>query len=326
MNQKILITDLNSTLIEPIALYIGMASFESRCISLLKEICEKNICNTFHIFKNAETSDQAESNLTVMLSLIKSKVITTVISLDEPTLAANSFTKIIEYTRTLKAGSIFIDITTFTHEQLLILFRILEQIKLKRNIIFGYTGADEYSTNTTLEDIWLSKGVSQIRSVLGFPGNLLPSKKLHLILLAGFEHERAKTVIEQFEPNVLSIGIGKRDQSMSDKHHETNARFFQEIKKFVELTISTATNVNTFEFSCVDPLETKNIVLNQASLYQNFNTVICPMNTKLSTLGVAFAATENETLQICYSRAIAYNESGYSCPSNRITLFNIQFE
>lgn len=326
MNQKILITDLDKKLTEPIALYIGMASFESRCMTILKEICEKEICNTFHIFKNAETKELAETNLIQMLSFIKGEVDKTIISLDEPTLTANSFIKIIESSRSLKAGSLFIDITTFTHEQLLILFRILEQIKLKRNIIFGYTGADEYSTNTTLENIWLSKGVSQIRSVLGFPGNLLPSKKLHLILLAGFEHERAKAVIERFEPNILSIGIGKRDQSMSDKHHVTNTRFFQEIKKFVELKTSTSTNVNTFEFSCIDPLETKNTVLEQVSLYQDFNTVICPMNTKLSTLGVAFAAADNEALQICYSRAITYNESGYSSPSNIITLFNIQFE
>lgn len=326
MHQKILVTELSKKLTEPIVLYIGMASFETRCITILKEICEKEICSNFHIFKNKENRELAEANLLQMLSLIKGNAVKTIISLDDPTLTANSFIKIIESLRELPVGSIFIDSTTFTHEQLLILFRIFEQAKLNRNIIFGYTGADEYSTNTTLENIWLSKGVSQIRSVLGFPGNLLPSKKLHLILLVGFEHERAKAVIERFEPNILSIGIGKREHSMSDKHHETNARFFEEIKKFIELKTSTSTNVNTFEFSCIDPFQTKDIVLEKASCYPDFNTVVCPMNTKLSTLGVAFAATQNETLQICYSRAIAYNESGYSSSSNRITLFKIKFE
>jgi hypothetical protein len=325
MTRKILLSSLATSLTQPIVLFIGMASFESRCTTLLQEFVRSKICNDFCFFTNLQAGKDAAKNLQTMQQLVEDNASTTSLDLDSPTLAASAFLKAIDSTRALEDGAIFVDTTTFTHEQLLILFRVLTEAKLSRLVIFGYTGADAYSTNTELKNAWLSKGVSQIRSVLGFPGNLLPSKRLHLIVLVGFEHERAKTVIERFEPNVLTLGIGKRDESVSERHHATNTHFFEEVKRFVELKASISTDVRTFEFSCVDPLAAHQSVLDQVALSPDHNTVICPMNTKLSTLGVALAATQNESIQICYSRAIEYNEDGYSTPSKQITLFEKLF-
>ena len=50
------------------------------------------------------------------------------------------------------------------------------------------------------------------------------------------------------------------------------------------------------------------------------------MNTKLSTLGAALAAVERPEIQLCYARAIEYNESGYSTPSNQVTIFTMAFD
>lgn len=320
---KLAIRNLKSELKEPIALFVGTASFEDRCCTILDEL--KDECASFLIFKNSQVGSHAEQNLRKMLTIAGERGVLVGLDLDEPMATARSLRIVADTASKGPEGSVFVDITTFTHEQLLILFRILEQEKPARKIIFGYTGADHYSVNTAPADVWLSRGVSQIRSVLGFPGNLLPSKRLHLIVLVGFEHERAKAVIEEFEPNVLTLGVGEKSQSISDEHYQTNCRFFDDVRKFVDRRASISADVNLFEFSCVDPLATEASVFEEIGKYPDHNTVICPMNTKLSTLGVALAASSNPAVQVCYSRAIEYNEVGYSTASDQVTLFEIRF-
>jgi hypothetical protein len=320
---KLAIKNLEAALTEPIALFVGTASFEDRCCTILDELKDK--CASVLIFKNSQVGARAEQNLNKMLAMVGERGKMVGLDLDEPMATARSLGTVIDAVSQASPGSIFLDITTFTHEQLLILFRILEQAKPERNVIFGYTGADRYSVNTEPADVWLSRGVSQIRSVLGFPGNLLPSKRLHLIVLVGFEHERAKAVIEKFEPSVLTLGMGEKGQSISDEHYQTNSGFFDDVRTFVDRRTSISADVNSFEFSCVDPLSTQAAVLREISKYPDHNTVICPMNTKLSTLGVALVASDDPAVQVCYSRAIEYNEIGYSTASDQVTLFQKRF-
>jgi hypothetical protein len=260
-----------------------------------------------------------------MVAIAGENAIAIDLDLDKPTITADAFQASLAHIRSAPDGLIFVDITTFTHEQLLIFIRVLSEAKIDRKFIFGYTGAEQYSINTDPENVWLSKGVSQIRSILGFPGKFLPSKKLHLIVLVGFEHERAKAVIEQFEPTVLTLGVGENTQSVSAEHYATNQKFFDEVKRFVDVKTSIYSAIETFQFSGVDPVLTRDAVLAQVDRVPFCNTVICPMNTKISTLGVGLAAIQNKSLQVCYSRAITYNESGYSTPSQQVTLFEINF-
>lgn len=321
---KLAINNLKKALTERVALFVGVASFEDRCCSILEEL--KDECASVLLFKNLQAGPQAEQNLRKMLLMVSDRGVSVDLNLDEPMSTAKSLSTVVDAIEKMPLGLVFVDITTFTHEQLLILFRILEQAKPARKIVFGYTGAERYSVNTAPADVWLSKGVSQVRSVLGFPGNLLPSKRLHLIVLVGFEHERAKLVIERFEPSVLTLGVGEKNQSVSEDHFQTNCRFYDDVRKFVDRRTSVGADVNSFEFSCVDPVATKKSVIEEIGRFPQHNTVICPLNTKLSTLGVALAVAENPAVQICYSRAIEYNEVGYSTASEQVTLFEMRFD
>lgn len=320
---KVAIKDLQSALAEPIALFIGTASFEDRCRTIFEGLVQRPAKSL--LFKNAQAGPNAELNLQLMMSLAGESAERGDVDLDDPVATARSLAAVVAKAAEAPGGCIFVDITTFTHEQLLILYRVLENARPDRNIVFGYTGADQYSVNTEVASAWLSRGVSQVRSVLGFPGNLLPSKRLHLILLVGFEHERARAVIEAFEPNVLTLGVGMQSQSVSEQHFQTNRRFFEDVQKFVEVRTTLGSAVNKFVFSCVDPDAARNAILAEVARFGDHNTVICPMNTKLSTLGAALVASANPAAQLCYSRAIEYNEAGYSTPSDQATLFRHRF-
>jgi len=80
-----------------------------------------------------------------------------------------------------KIYNIIIDITTFTHEMLLILLKLFYLNKKHfRKITCIYTSAKDYSVGDNDDKIWLSKGCREVRSVLGYPGKIIPGKPISL--------------------------------------------------------------------------------------------------------------------------------------------------
>lgn len=320
MINKVNLHEIDNKFPEGISLYIGMASFEDRCLSILEALKQPPKHCLF--FKNIAAGNLAAKNLNRMVGLAADRSTVIGLDLDSPITAADAFTKAMtENITSTSVGAVLIDSTTFTHEQLLILLRVLDQFRPKGKVYMGYIGAEKYSTNTDIENVWLSRGVSQIRTVLGYPGSFAPSKRLHLTILVGFEHERAAAVIEQFEPARLTLMCGDPSQSVSTSHFDTNKRFFEELRKFVERTQFTQTAVEMLYFSCVDPFSARDTLLQLATQSNDYNIVVCPMNTKLSTIGVGLAALQDKRIQIAYARAIEYNEAGYSTPSAMATIF-----
>lgn len=320
MSNKIQLSAISSFLNEPPALFIGMLSFEERCKSIFLAMANKPKNSVF--FKNSTANSLVEKNVTeISAASDPANVKFEEVSFENPIIFADAFNRIIEGYKNNYAGKlVFIDSTTFTHEQLLILLRILNPIQSFVTVAIGYTGAETYSTNTAPEHVWLSRGVKTVRSILGFPGDLAPSKKLHLLILAGFEHERAESVIEQFEPDRITLMMGDPSKSVSETHYETNKRFFGELKAFAERAILTHAEINPLYFSCVDPFSVRDNILEYVSSLEEYNTVICPMNTKLSTIGVGLAALLNRKIRLAYAPAIEYNEIGYSTASEYATV------
>lgn len=216
-----------------------------------------------------------------------------------------------------------IDITSMSHELLAILIAILNNQGQLTGTTLCYTGAKQYSFNTTEAEIWLSKGVNSIRSILGFPGEQLPSRPLHLVIPMGFEVERALEVISAYEPAALSLGLGRREASISDAHFESNTRFFRRLESFVKDQEIECETLSTFSFSCIDPIDTKNDVANHLENHPDFNTVICPLNTKISTVGVALLCLERPEIQLCYAQPIEYNVEGYATPDEWVTVVHL---
>ena len=216
-----------------------------------------------------------------------------------------------------------VDITSMSHELLSVLIAILRSEGKLEHTVLCYTGAERYSFNTSKDEIWLSRGVSSIRSVLGFGGEQLPSKKLHLIITVGFEVERAMEVIATYEPAALSLGIGRREESVSLAHHDANLNFFTRLESFVRDQENTCERVSKFEFSCIDPFVAKTDLSEHVEKFQDFNTVICPLNTKISTVGIALLCLDQPALQLCYAQPMEYNTDGYATASDIIRVIDV---
>lgn len=213
---------------------------------------------------------------------------------------------------------LLVDITSMSRELLLSLLAYLHKNCLVSRTTFLNNCAENYGE-------WLSKGVLEIRSILGYSGILYPSRKLHLVILSGFEEERVMSIIEQFEPTKITIGYGHGNPKINEELEGTNIGNFSLIKKNILDKLGyNDSNVSEFNFSSTDPASVKQTLEELLkSNFENYNTIVSPLNTKISTLGVGLYALEHEEVQICYAEAEIYNYSQYATASDIVQAFSI---
>lgn len=308
--------DRISEYIRDTEIFITCLSYEKRCLAILKHLDADRLEKVI-VVENESFVEHNAANKKAFSELFEDKIEFVKTSTKSPVQTADSIHN--SLSEVGNSSNILIDITTFTHESLLITLKLLEFTLAKDNLIkFVYSSAASYGSGE-MKDIWLSKGVSEIRSVLGYSGDFLPSQKTHLIILVGYEYERASKLIEVFEPNLISLGCGKPGTETAPKHNLANKYFHELVKQ----TVNVYSDVDDFVFSCSNPWETKKAILAQVSKYTGYNPVVAPMNTKLSTIGCALAVKENCSIQICYAQANLYNIKNYSTPGENCYLFEL---
>lgn len=228
-------------------------------------------------------------------------------SISKPIVTADSYVNVIDKYR---QKLIDIDCSTFTHEHIFILFKVFDFLDYKYSLNIIYTTVKEYSVGK--KNGWLSKGVKEIRNVLGYSGNMIPSKQLHLIILVGLENERIEKIIEEYEPSKITIGKCTKQSSSDDNILELNKKHYADVENFINKVTSYISDSKEFEFSCSVPEETYfclNKIINEN---EEYNNIIVAGNSKISTLGVMKLALENENLQLCYAQPLEYNIDSYT--------------
>lgn len=314
--QKIPVGDLAAHLRLPIDVFICSSSFEMRCRTVPDHL-PFNAVRRVLICENEDLRAVIEPSRSYLHERFGAKAISVQLNTKDPLIGADNMQKAISSVGESRPNNFLVDITAFTHESLLILVKLLQTFLHKgNNVQFVYTSALDYAVGMKPEDKWLSKGIGEIRSVLGYPGILRPSRKVHLIVLVGFEGERAAKLIEAYEPTVVSLGFGSAGESISNSLHEVNVTFHKKLFAMYR-------NVLDFSFSCVDPWEAKKSIDAQKAKLPDHNVVIAPMNTKISTIGAALSAFSDESIQLCYAHAKQYNWENYSLPGDECYFFDL---
>lgn len=303
--------------------FICSASFESRSRAIAEQLDPEGPEQVI-VLQNSDFATYVESNASLIMERFGRSAKSVELRTDDPLFVADNLQSEVIPLIKQHPGLCLIDITTITHEQLLILIRLLIAVGIDDDVKLAYAGAGEYSVNTNPDERWLSKGVKDTRSVLGYPGIMLPSRKLHLIVLVGFEHERAEKVIEKYEPALISLGLGREHQSVRLEHHRINAEFHTRVQRFAENLSASIADVRRFEFSCIEPLETMADIASEVGKFANFNVAICPMNTKPSTIGAALLAIKDDKFQLVYAQPVEYNVQGYSTLGTTCAVFDLR--
>lgn len=207
-----------------------------------------------------------------------------------------------------------LDITSFRREELLILLSLLS--RLPQNDIadwhLAYVGAKFMGE-------WLSGEVTEVRSVLGYPGEARPSNSTRLVILMGFEVARARRIIESYEPKEIILGMGRKAESINNDLYVRNKELFEQLGREFKESIET-----TFEFSARDPLAVKQELATVIGDPARANLVIAPLHTKLSTIGAGLYGASEPLAQICYASVDEYNEAAYSAPGTDVYLLRLK--
>ena len=319
--QKIKLNELQVTVTESYDLFICSSSFESRCLSVAKNLNFDRIKKSL-ILTNEDLIEYIGKNKDILVRYLGEKYLSVDISTTDPLLTADNISNVLNNSiQSEQINSILIDVTAFTHESLLIILRLV-QIYFPDSIISGiYASASEYSIGDDIDQKWLSRGIGDVRPVLGYPGQIIPSKKNHLIVIVGYEYERATGIIEALEPNSISLGYGVSGSATTEKNKDANERYMH----LVQQVATSFTNTNCFEIPCDNPyLSYKGIVSEIDKAIQS-NVIIAPMNNKLTTIGVAWAAFMNKDVQLCYAKTLCYNYFNYSNPSEYCYIFDLKY-
>lgn len=312
--EKILAIDIEKNIIND-SLFICSSSFEKRCLIIPNEISKnKSIEAVICYFPNNYV--ETEKNTENLKNLFLGRYSTIELSFETP---LDNYDKLFDKLTINKKEHIYVDVSTFTRETLLIIIKILSLPMFEAtNIHLCYCPSSRYSSyaeGTSLP--WLSKGVRIIRSVVGYSGDMSPIKDLLLIILVGFEYERAQTLIEVFEPNKLYLGMALPTDSHNKLLSEINLRNFDKLLEKNSQSIK-------FQFSCKkmeQNIEEISRIVDEN--INDYNIVISPMNNKLSTLSIAAIAQKYPEVQICYALANQYNTESYSYPEDFIYVLSL---
>ena len=307
--------ELSDRLSDGVDVLICSASFESRCLSIPLSLPPDAVRKAF-VFEGSEDVGGLRVHARRICEHLGSNAKRVSIDLSDPLSVADGVFQSLSIYGS-ETEHVLVDITTFTRETLLIILRTLHDVLPKNaKVKLAYTAAQEYAVGLIEEEKWLARGISDIRSVLGYPGSMVPTRKFHLVVMVGFEHERATRLIETFEPASLSLGFGAPGISINDRLQAINAEFHKRLVNMYGPVIS-------FEFSCVNPQEVYRTLNHQIEVFPRHNVVIAPLNTKISVVGAGLCALHNEDVQLCYAAASSYNIDGYSVPSDDCYLFSI---
>jgi hypothetical protein len=307
---------INDSLKESFDLFLVSASYESRSRCIADSLAPDRIGRSL-VAMNRRPHPRLRENAKYLLGKLPNSK-TVELDKDNPVFGADNLFFELAAVFQGPPKRAFVDITTFTHEAAIIVVQITKLLaRPEDRVRFGYVGVEEYSPGVPDEEKWLSKGTRDIRSVLGLPGELLPSRKIHLIVLVGHETDRARALVDAYEPSLVSLGYSTKESSISSRNFEANQHFH---KKMTSLYPKS----EHFTFSANDINESKSAIESLISKFPEHNTVIAPMNSKISAIGVAMAALENVAIQICYAQPELYNADNFSLPKDTCFLFKIK--
>jgi hypothetical protein len=201
---------------------------------------------------------------------------------------------------TLEDKTVTVDITTFTKQYILVLFKFIESQKTKSVRLF-YAEPQDYSVKWKKP---LSSGLIDIVSVPSYGGHYYAEKENLLILQLGYEGDRAYGLWEKCAPHKTIVLIGKPSfkETWEGRVEKFNARLLSKLSKDFRYYIAT-----------LDPFEVSKNLDNLIKEYSpKFNISISPLGPKPQVLGCYLSVRKYPDVQIIYAIPKSHEEEYFS--------------
>ena len=91
---------------------------------------------------------------------------------------------------------------------------------------------------------------------MGYSGSISLSADTHLIILPGFEYERAQEIVDAIQPIRISLGHAAVEKHVLPEFNLDHEMFLSKLE-----ALYFGPTFDRFEFSCLNPFETRDNVL-----------------------------------------------------------------
>jgi len=292
---------------EPDDILICCGSPEERCKGITRKLDPNYRANTVLLLTYTDhESNKRKENIDEMKQRLQKvgEIVEFVIDEGKPIPALKEVIQIIEkYSVQKMKPRITLDISTVIKWHLLILLKALDQNDKCGEVRFLYTEPEDYVTDLFQP---LSFGIHQIFPVPTYSGRYDFSRDVLLILLLGYEGDRALALLEEMEPADCLLLIAKPAY-----HKEWEGRTEEMNKGIINI-------VGKSRIQYVDSRNPQKVsqqlysVLSK-SKYLKYNHVISPLGTKPQTLGLyLYISTNPANSMIIYGSPLKRNDPFYS--------------
>lgn len=296
----------------PDDLYLVCASYEPRSVAATESLsldykARKGIIYINKEFYSGASSESIRSNIIRLQTILEQRC-------DSVELAIGSWLDVKSQLEVLKSTLLpakpeqskewtsTIDITSFNREVLLTSVALLRVGVIRSRIKVIYVSPHSHGQ-------WLSRGFRGIRNVMGLSGIQSPSKQSLLVVLSGFEPDRTIRIIEEHEPRLVLLGLGDPP---------TNQEFLLRNREEMKLVLARQ-DVKEFEFPTASIQECLDVLQKLLKNYlQDYNIILAPMSTKLSTIAAFLVAECHPEVQITYALPGEYNTKDYSTGADNV--------
>lgn len=198
----------------------------------------------------------------------------------------------------LKGKKILIDISTFIKPYFYCLLKLLIQVCSLTEVYVTYTEPESYG-KPLQEHVTFTRGLDRVGEIPAFNGFIDIDKKNMLIIMLGFEGQRALEVLRSVQPDkTLAInGFPAYRPEFKDVSLISNTLVIREGECFPELQYSSAS----------DPFETYRTLAKLHKDWSNYyNFSIAPLGTKPMALGACLFALQCADTRLIYAYPQGY--------------------
>lgn len=287
-------------------IFLVCASYEPRTVVAAESLSKQYHSKRAVIYINREllegpAKEKTRSNLDQLKAVLASHcdaVITAEGSWLDPICQLSSLREALLTGGSGEAGEalITLDTTAFNREALLTATALLRTGFPKSRIRALYVSPRDHGE-------WLSRGFRCIRNVMGFAGTQSSSRPTILTVLSGFEPDRTLKIIEEHEPAKVLLGVG--DPPTAERFLRRNIS--------EQRLILARQDVEEFHFPTDDIKGCQEHLERLLGPYlSDYNVILAPMSTKLSTLAVLLLSLDHPEIQITSCVPGEYNIDDYS--------------
>lgn len=288
-------------------MFITCASFEERCLGIPRRFAKEYQFRNGFIFVYDDPNDERLDHLKQMKAILKSRGVLQEIptSEKEPLPAIGKLTTMLGKLKLRPTSEhvVTVDVTTFTKRHLLMLFKAIDDLGLWNVLRIYYTEPRNYVTNLYLP---MSMGIRTVSQITGFMSFTPLDKPTLLVILLGYEGDRAKAIYENLDPNKVLLVIPKPPYhpEWDGRTEEMNKHLIKIVGKdkikYVHSTDSAVAADQLAEILGEYPLD-------------RWRCSIAPLGTKPQTLGVYLFWRRNRgRFSVIYAQPLRHNERFFS--------------